>query len=151
MALPYKDKSNALKTHDDGGFRIADHDPSLRFPTEDTLKTAIDHINAFAQGHELRPCPVGSECAVCFMTKASAESDLFTEYVEQAFARALGPLGMVMGDLNTFYSHLLFTVMLGMELSKMAATSVKEIADLERLFKLETEKKTTKSDENSAA
>lgn len=136
--MEYKDPKEALKTREENGFRIALNDDTFRFPSEATLKAAIEKLNEMTTNHELKPCPAGQECRLCFLTKASAESKVLEAYGEKTFHALLGPLAHVMVAYETYFAMLFFFYMIGEAANQGNATnSAAEIEALNKMFGLE--------------
>jgi hypothetical protein len=129
----YKNPEDALKTREEGGFRIALNDDSYRFPTEVSMKAAVARVNELARNHELKPCPTGQECRVCFITKAAAESDVLRDHVAEMY-RELGPLAVLSIAPTSFFSMALFFVLLGQEMNKGVEGDAPSVDLLNKMF-----------------
>lgn len=134
--MEYKNPADKIKAHDDNGYRVSNVNPDFKFPTDASLKAALMRINELAQNHAMKPCPNGDECLVCFMTKASAESDLLENFGEQFFHELLGPMAHAFVSYPKFHSLIFVTLWMGMEIAKSAGDVTKEVDSLKKMFEL---------------
>lgn len=132
----YNDPKEALQTHDENGFRVSDHDPKLRFPTDATLKALTLKLNEHAESHVRKACPVGSECDLCFFTKACLESKEIDRYVKRLGSGMLGPLATALIDYSHFFVVMSFMLLLGLEVNKGVKTADEVTAEVEALNNL---------------
>jgi hypothetical protein len=132
--MEYRDPREALTTREENGFRVSVHDETHRFPSDAALKEAIAKINDVATNHKMRPCPAGQECVICFLTKASAESQLLEVYAEAMFHKVLGKRAHEIAEYQDFFSVAFFFLMIGMEVMKGQGNQTAEIEMLNKLF-----------------
>jgi hypothetical protein len=132
----YNNPEDSLKTHEEAGFRISDHDANLRFPTDETWDSLVKRLNEFAEGHVLKACPGGSECEICFFVKAATESNALNKYIQKLGTGMLGPIFMTLVEYNTFFTVMVFMLFIGMESGKAKTPDAvkSEVDALKNLF-----------------
>ncbi len=124
-----------IHTREENGMRISLSNQNLRFPTDATLREALDAMNDTAENHKLKPCDNPDDCEMCFLAKAGGSSKIFTGLAKQYTEMVLGPF-LHLIDPSSLFSIVFFFYMLGakVERSRGGNSFKAEVDELEKLF-----------------
>lgn len=133
--MEHESKRQPLSTREENGMRVSTVNPALRFPTDASLREALDALNDTARDHKLKPCETGDDCEMCFLAEASTSSKVFVSIAKQYMEQTLGPM-IALVDPKQMFSLMFFFYMLASKIERRSSSGTfkAEIDELEKLF-----------------